>query len=160
MAATALTSATLVASRLYAMPFPAPTSITLDRIGVTVATIATGCARFGIFTDAGVYPNALLVDSGSIAVNVVGVASAALNVTLSPGMHWLAIKAASNPTIRGFAVAGVIPVLGFTSALGTAANAGFAASHSGNALPSTFPLSASVTVATPIPAIFVRLSAS
>ena len=161
---TALAGSALVAGRLYAMPFPVPRGITLDRIGVYVSTLSTGLARLGIYADAGgaslCHPGSLVLDAGTIDVTATGVKSITISQALSQNsLYWLVILCQATPAIYCIPVAAVIAVLGHSNALGTAQNAGLYAAQTYGALPATFPTTPTLITAAPIPAIFVRLSA-
>lgn len=156
---TALTTGAPSANYLRAIPFITSRSITLDRIAINVTTAATGYTRLGIYADGGnVYPGNLVIDAGQVDTGATGVKSLTINVTLNPGLYWLVAVSNAAPTIRAFAVGSLIPVLGYGSALGTAASFGYSVSYTYSTLPATFPSGASLITATPIPAIFVRLS--
>jgi len=161
---TALAGSALTANRLYAMPFVCPKGITIDRIGVYVSTLLAGAARLGIYADAGgantCYPGALLLDAGTIDTGSTGVKSISISQALAANtLYWLVLVANAAPSIYCIPVAGVINMLGHSSALGTAQNAGLYVSFTYAALPATFPSSPTMITVAPIPAIFVRLSA-
>lgn len=129
--------------------------ITLDRLAaeVTTAGEAGSKVRLGIYSDSGeCRPGALVVDGGTIAGDVVAVASVTVAVTLQPGLYWLAIAAQDAPTTRptlryiGTGMAMPIPVGIATvlSAMSNLSNQGFYATGVTAALPSS--------VASPIPA--------
>jgi hypothetical protein len=160
-AGTALAGTALVANRLYAMPFPCPKGITLDGIGVYVSTSSTLTARLGIYLDDGnCYPGSLLLDAGTIDVTTTGAKKLTISQALSENsLYWLVTVAGATPAIYCIPVAGVINILGHSSALGTAQNAGLYVAFTYGTLPATFPSSPTLITAAPIPAIFVRASA-
>jgi hypothetical protein len=158
---TALSTAVLVVNTLYAMPFVVTKKRTIDQVAINVTAFVAGNVRVGLYSDAGGYPGALVAEFGSIAVASNGVktlSASPLPVTLDPGVYWLAIVTDSASTIRGFAVASLIPVLGYASTLPTAASLGWSVAYTYAALPSTFPGSASVRTAAPLPAVFARFT--
>jgi len=65
---------TLTADTLYAMPFPVPRTLTIDRLGARVKTGASGKKiRFGIYNDDGsVNPGSLLLDAGEVDASSAG----------------------------------------------------------------------------------------
>jgi hypothetical protein len=157
---TALTATAVTANRLYAIPFLCPKAITLDQIAFNVTTLLAGKARCGIYNDSGLYPSSLLLDGGELDTGTTGVKSTTINQALSASsLYWLAFLANAAVTIRGFAVASMLPILGISNALGTAQNLGLYVSQTYGALPGTFPGTPTMIVAAPLPAIFVRLSA-
>jgi len=158
---TALATATLTANVLRAMPFIVEKTTTIDQMAINVTTAAAGLARIGIYRDNGNnYPGALVVETTQIDTGTTGVktATGGLPVTLEPGLYWLAIVTNAGPVIRGFAVGSTVPVLGYTSSLGTAASFGWSVSYTYGALPTTFTSGGAVITAAPLPAIFVRIS--
>jgi len=85
---------------LYAYPFIVPVSQSFDRIIVSVSTArVNGVARVGIYSDNGVYPDALIVDSGELDCSVVGYKSTVIAETLGPGLYWLAINSDGDSNI-------------------------------------------------------------
>jgi hypothetical protein len=157
---TALTATAVTAGRLYALPFLCPKAITLDRIAFNVTTLLAGKARCGIYNDSGLYPSSLLLDGGELDTGTAGVKSTTINQALNASsLYWLAFLANAAVTIRGFAVASMLPILGISNALGTAPNLGLYVTQTYGALPGTFPGTPTMIVAAPLPAIFVRLSA-
>jgi hypothetical protein len=158
-----LSTATLVASRLFAFPFIVPKTITLDRIAINVYTAGTGNARMGIYRNSeslGLYPDQLVLDSGEVSIASTGVKSVTINQQLTAGLYWLVIVSNGVPVVRGCAILGITPLLGYTSALGAeGAAVGLYVSFTYAALPTTFPSTPTKIVALPIPAVFVRVSA-
>lgn len=163
ISSTALTVGTPLANTLYAIPFIVSKSTTIDAMAINVTTLGSGSTpRVGIYADNGNdYPGALVVDAGTQSGATTGVKtySTGLPVTLDPGLYWLAyVTNATAPAIRTFAVTGMNPVLGLSSALGTAPNLGWSVAFTFGALPSTFTAGGAAFIAAPIPAVFVRTS--
>jgi hypothetical protein len=159
---TAMSTAVLAANTLYGMPFLISQKRVIDRVAVCVTAFVAGNVRLGLYrADASGRPAALVADFGQIVVaaNAVYTLSAApLPLTLGPGLYFLALVSSSASTIRGFAVAGLIPVLGVSSALGTAWSLGFSVAFPYAALPDPFTAGFAVRTAAPLPAIFARFS--
>ncbi|MEA2701756.1 MAG: hypothetical protein QOE22_465 [Candidatus Parcubacteria bacterium] len=160
---TALTTGAPAANTLFAIPFVISKITTIDQMAINVTTLGTGSTpRIGIYADNGnLYPGALVVDAGTQSGATTGVKTytTGLPVTLDPGMYWLAyVTNATAPTIRTFAVASLVPILGYPSALGTAPNLGWSVAFTFGALPSTFTGGAAGVTAVPIPSVFVRTS--
>jgi hypothetical protein len=170
-AATALGNASLTAtSAMRLTPFIAEKVMTIDGIGVSVVTtVAASNVRLGIYRDNGNnYPGKLVVDVGTVATTAANAAticpsgctttSASLPVTIQPGLYWLAVHHSAHAiTVRGFAVAGMIPILGYAGALNSAAtNLQYILTTAQAALPATLPGTATAVSAAPLPAVFIR----
>jgi hypothetical protein len=155
---TALTTGALTANRLYAIPFIVSKRTVSDRIAINVTTAGTGNARLGIYEDIGTYPSKLLLDAGAISIASTGIKSATISHVLMPGLKWLVVVSNGTPTIRSFAVASMVPILGFNNTLPITPNLGLYVTFTYAALPITFPSSPTMIVAVPIPAVFVRLA--
>jgi hypothetical protein len=87
-------SLVLGANEIYAVPIWFDTALTIDQL-VFVVTVAGGAgedARVGIYDDSGVFPNALEVDCGTIAVDSTGTKTVTCaGTSLAAGLHWIAI---------------------------------------------------------------------
>ncbi len=161
---TALTTGAPTANTLRALPFIAPArGGRLDRIACNVTTLLAGNLRLGIYkaiSDSNIYPGSLLAVSGDISSGTTGVKSYTIDLALNPGeLYWLAHVGSVAATLRCMAVGGVGPIMGMTSALSTAPNAGYSVAHTYGALPSVFTAGGSVITAVPIPALAFRFSA-
>lgn len=161
---TALTTGAPTANVLRAIPFVVEKITTIDQMAINVTTLAAGAARIGIYKDNGNnYPGSLVVEATAttqINTGSTGVKTATdgLPVTLEPGLYWLAMVGNAASTIRSFAVASMIPVLGFASTLAVTPSLGWSVAYTYAALPATFTAGGAVITAVPIPAIFVRSS--
>lgn len=161
----AMTTGALTVNRLYAMPFYSPRGGTLDRIGIQVTTLgASGAARLGIYSatsDTNLYPSTLVLDAGTISTATTGMKTLTISQALSANtLYWLVLVCGTAAcTIRSLAVGGVWPIFGATNALATASGVGLYVAFTYAALPATFPASATLLSAVPIPAIGVRFSA-
>jgi hypothetical protein len=164
---TALTTGAGTVNVLRAIPFIVSKVMTIDQMEINVTTLGaggTGNARVGIYADNGNnYPGALVVDAGAVATTSTGVKAftTGLPVTLDPGLYWLAYvhnNATTAPTMRAFAVASLLPVLGYASTLPTNAQFGWSVAFTYAALPATFTAGGAAITAVPIWAVFVRTS--
>jgi hypothetical protein len=132
-----------------------------DRIAINVTTAgASGTrARMGIYRDNGSgYPSSLIpgTDVAEVAVDSTGVKENVIDVTLQPGLYWLALISNGAPAVRAVPVASAdSKILGLGSDLGTAPGLAYSISYTYGALPSTFPSGASVLTST-IPLIALR----
>lgn len=76
-------------------PLYVPSSVTADRIGITVAVNgATDSARLGIYNDTDGLPSTVLLDAGTVSVTGSGDVLTNFEITISqaltPGWYWLA----------------------------------------------------------------------
>jgi hypothetical protein len=164
-AATAFTTVTISANTLYASPFFVPEELRFDQIAINVTTAGAGgtVARVGIYKDGSTpstqgYPANLIpgTDVGELAVDTTGVKANAIDVTLPPGLYWLALVSSGAPALRGVGVASLdSEILGLGDDLGTAPGVGYSVSYTYGALPSTFPSGASIYTST-VPLVALR----
>lgn len=156
---TALTTAALVANTLYAMPLLIERRTQINSIQINVTTSrASSFIRIGIYDDINLLPNNLILDAGQIASGTTGIKnySTGLPLFFKSGVYWLVCVTNSNPAIRGFATAGLYPILGLDAAMGVTQGLGYQVNFTFAALPSTFPVGQTILVATPLPYIGVR----
>jgi len=158
--AATFTTLTISANTLYATPFFVPHGARFDSIAINVTTASSGrMARVGIYTDSGdAYPYALVpgTDVGELDVGTTGVKQNVIDVTLHPGLYWLALVSNGSPTLRAIPVGSLdSEVLGLGSDLGTVPGVGYTISYTYAPLPSTFPTGASIHTST-IPLVAVR----
>ena len=159
-AATAFTTLTLTANTLYATPFFVPEDTRFDRIAINVTSAVSGSkARVGVYRDDGnAYPSTLVpgTDVGELDTGTTGVKENAIDVTLPPGLYWLALVSSAGIAVRAVPVASLdSEILGLGPDLGTAPGVGYSVSYTYGALPSTFPTGASIVTST-LPLIAVR----
>jgi hypothetical protein len=155
--ATAQTTGTISANVLHAMPFLAPPrGGTLDRLAFEVTSGATGNGRVGLYANVlganDVYPGALVVDSGVIALTN-ALKTAAVSVALVPNaLYWIGLVLSANNTCRTLPVGGVLGFLGIdASGAGSTPNTGITVSHAFAALPDPFTAAgAYITSAPPV----------
>jgi hypothetical protein len=160
MAASALT---LTAEQIEACLFIVRRKSTYDRIAfqVTTAGAAGTIGRAGIYADNGsLYPGALVLDAGTIAVEGTGVKEISINQQLNKGIYWLVLVSDGTPAVKGHLAA--MSPLGIGAAdFGTLYTQGHyrkAAVGSG-ALAATFPASALLRIDY-MPAICLRLASN
>jgi hypothetical protein len=149
------------ANVLRAMPFVCPKDITLDRIAIQVTGTAAGSTRLGIYRSTSatnLYPDALVLDAGTVSVASTGLKSITINQALDAGtLYWFVYVSDAAPGTRGFANS--INIFGADNALGTGLGSALSVAFTYGTLPSTFPGSATILSATTMAAIGVRLSA-
>lgn len=87
---------TAVADTLTAVPVVLPANMTIDRLAIKMSTAGTAgaLARVGIYaptSTADIYPSALVVDSGAIAVDTTTAQMATVSAALTAGTcYWFA----------------------------------------------------------------------
>lgn len=164
---TALTTGAGTVNVLRAIPFIVSKVMTVDQMEINVTTVGaggTGNARVGIYADNGNnYPGVLVVDAGAAVTTSTGVKAftTGMPVVLDPGLYWLAYvhdNATTAPTMRAFAVASLLPVLGYASTLPTNAQFGWSVAFTYAALPNPFTAGGAAITAVPIWAVYVRTS--
>ena len=158
VAGTALTTLTLVASRIYFVPFVVPRQVNLTGVRISVTTAATGTASIGIYANAVVSgddsPGALLASVGNLDTGTTGDKSGSLSYTLVPGViYWAALICSAAATVRAVPLAAIQTSLGRQVGVTTAITHLFA-SGTGSTLPATAPTSLSIGT-TAIPAIYL-----
>ncbi|MDX1961181.1 MAG: hypothetical protein SFU98_21610 [Leptospiraceae bacterium] len=156
---TALTTAVLTANVVHLMPFILERRKLITNMAFNVTTAAVGNARLGIYRDSGnLYPGLSLVRPATeINLNSTGTKSVGIGFGCPQGLYWLAITTSVNVTIRGFAVTGLNPILGYDNTLSTACGLGYQINRTYSALPTTFPAGATIKTAAPLPALFLTL---
>lgn len=115
---------------IFAIPIIISKPTKVDRIAVDVTTACSGVCiaaganvRLGIYRDTGnVYPGSLIVDTGTVAIGVLGLAEIVINQTLSTGLYWLGMSY-HTPAVclvpPEFRSAKFIPILGCYDVIGT-----------------------------------------
>ena len=76
--------------RLVPRYIAAPVTLTKISLGVGTAGQSGAVLRFGIYADNGGDPGALIIDGGTAAADVSGVAEVTINQPLKPGFYWFA----------------------------------------------------------------------
>jgi len=96
-----------------AIPFYVPVTQSFDRIavGVTVAGATGARVRMGVYANLeSIYPGALILDAGEVAVDVVGERFLPITLTLAPGLYWLVHGFNGTPTTRVIPATALIPL--------------------------------------------------
>lgn len=145
---------------LIATPFKLETPQTLRLIGVNlVQGVASTRMRIGVYSATSIqdwYPSALVADSGEIDCSSSGDKTAAVDVTIGPGVYWAVALINGDTTVphvrtMNSSFGQMNPLLGAAN-LGNALRSGIAVTNDWGALPSTFPAGAALwgsTVTTP-----------
>lgn len=79
---------------LWACPFILPQCANITRLGTWCQTAGTAAARarIGLYTsDGNLYPATLIVDGGEVNCSATGLKEVVVNVTLEPGVYWVAV---------------------------------------------------------------------
>ena len=151
-----MSTAATSANNLDVLPFYVPDSQAFDRIAINVTTLAAGNARLGIYADTGdVYPGGLLVDAGEVDTETAGIKWCAINVTLAPGLYWLARIQNATPTLRSLFHCAMLSI--GSADLGASVVTGYRLARAYGVLPSPFPAGA-VDITSGRPAVFLRRS--
>lgn len=133
----------LTANTLYALPFLVTKRSRWDKMNIRVTTASSGTkVRLGIYTNEGVYPKSLVVDAGELDTGSTGSKELVIDVTLDPGLYWLALLSSGAPTLGGISAANTFGILG-QSDVYTTANNSLRISYTYGNLPETFPTGAS-----------------
>lgn len=100
---TILNTLGLVDNRLYWYPLVVQTTLTVSSMTIKVVTnVAGSTARLGIYNSSADLATTLAVDAGTVSLAAAGEVSASVNVTLSPGLYYLALTCDTNggaPTV-------------------------------------------------------------
>jgi len=101
-AAGPITPITMVADKLYCIPFLVLKTETFNGIAIDVQTLSAGNARLGIYNDNGACaPGTLLVDAGAVDTGTTGAKEIVINQSLQPGLYWLAAIFNATPKVYG-----------------------------------------------------------
>lgn len=95
---------TLMADRLYAIPFIVPQTMTFDRIALSVTTGDAGKkVRLGIYNNGtNFYPGTRILAGAELDVSAIEVDAETINVQLTRGLYWLALLGNGTPIVRNF----------------------------------------------------------
>jgi hypothetical protein len=89
---------------LLFIPFVAPATTTIDRIGIEVTSAGTAAAsvhRLGIWADSSNVPGTLLVDAGTVATDSTGFKEATISQSVTVGtQYWLGVVQQGAPATR------------------------------------------------------------
>lgn len=135
------TSIAAVQSLLCVIPVVFQRAVSIDKLGVTVATgAASNVIRMGIYADNGIgYPGALIVDGGTLDASTAGAKAVSFTkITLPPGTYWLAyaLQGGTGAALQSVPLAAIE----FPAATQAAAISGLMPTHAAvtGALPAAF----------------------
>lgn len=132
------------ADTLRAWRFVVPETFTMSGFVTEVTTnIGASSYRIGIYTDSGGYPNSLVANSDTGAIDSAAAAAVrtstfSSNVTLTPGYYWLAFNNSHGPTFKCWTASSLFATNGTTATAGLVPLVGWSVSLSYQAMPSTF----------------------
>lgn len=168
---TALTTGAPSGNAIRVFPFISPARGSyIDRLAVNITTGLMGSGLIGVYkntNDWTLYPSGLLFQTPHIQTATAAVKTNITKIPIEPGkLYWLAYWNTSSATMRANALAGMWPLLGMASSLGTTPVVGLSYGQTMSTgisvppinLPSIFPLGARPITAVPLPALFYRLS--
>lgn len=133
------------ANTLRAWPIIVPKGFTFSGFVTEITTnVGASTYRIGIYTDNGSgYPDALVANSDvgnidSAAAAAIRTSTLAANVTLTPGLYWLALNNTHTPTFRCWTASAQVPIGGTLAISGLAPVVGWSVSLAYAAMPATF----------------------
>lgn len=154
------------ANSLRVFPFFVPKTMKFDRIAIRVSTAATGATpriRLGVYKDKGdgsVYPGALALDAGEVAVNTIGLKELTIDLTLKGGkLYWLSLIGQDTATLAAAAIPAadaLATYLGLDNSLSGTPYLGYAVVQTYGALPVNFPTDNPTDWSLPVPLIALR----
>ncbi len=114
LSADSLSTPTLSANTLYAVPFFVHESGTYDGLSITITAPAASNGRLGIYTDSGGYPDELVKDTGAfLTSNAASQPQTFTAETLAAGIYWLVfLTDASSLQVRGILAGACTDLLG------------------------------------------------
>jgi len=135
---------TLEANKLYALSFFVAVTSSWNAIGTYISSGSPGRARLGVYADDGtVYPGNLILDAGEIDTTTAGVKTIDIDLTLEPGLYWIAVLCNATPSFYGLSWYYVYGCLGAVNPGGSQANC-YWVSYEYGSLPSQFPAGGSI----------------
>jgi len=147
----------------WAMPFLVPCQQSFDRIGIMVATAKPNSeVRVGIYEDDGqCYPANLVVDSGVLFTNTIGLKEANIDELLDAGLYWLGFVGTNDgvnkQNIRALYRIYMSPQLGWPSPPASYPAQNYQKNPMAyGALPNPFPAGATIMSSANMLAIFLR----
>jgi hypothetical protein len=159
-----VSTAVQTASSLRAIPFIVynPTAESFDRIAIEI-TVTGGVGkviRAGIYNTLDQntsYPSSLIVDSGALDAENIGIKESVISVVLKSGLYWLATLTDGTPTLRAFIPNDCSDILGMTTITANRSLCWLVATAYG-ALPTTFTVGGSIAI-TATTGVWLRKSA-
>ena len=109
--AAGMSGLTTSANNIDLLPFYVPVAQSFDRVAVNVTAAAAGNAQLGVYADSGtVYPGELILNAGIVTTGTVGIRWLGAELTLMPGLYWLARLQDAAPSLMGLAGTGLLAI--------------------------------------------------
>jgi len=87
---------------IYALPFPVTTRQRYDGFILRVGATVGGVLRIGLYLDSGHgYPDALVLDAGTVDASSSGVKTLSYDLTLAKGLYWTALHPSQSIDLMG-----------------------------------------------------------
>jgi hypothetical protein len=98
----ALSQISMVANRLYAVPFYVGSPFTFTKMGIFVTVTAAGLLELGVYDNLNGAPNNIEHDCGSVAISANNTPTqiTGRTITLGEGYHWLVVGSNATPAVR------------------------------------------------------------
>ncbi len=153
---TAFVNSNIIANTVYALPIILEKRFNFSELKINVITAnALSSIRLAIYNSTlNSYPDQKILESGILSGATTGVKSFIFpNTNIQKGLYFLIIVSSTNLTVRGFAISGLIPILGTDLNL---TNQGLGYSYTGSiTLPTAFPVSNIITNI-PLPIVGIK----
>jgi hypothetical protein len=151
---TPLTTIAMTAARCIYLPLMVARRTRIDTLGISVTAPIAGSATLGLYASDGDanndYPGTLLLSSSAINTGSTGTKLEPMDYTLEPGvLYFVGLACSAAITLRGVAVDGKYPTLGFFDGLTTMVSQYYQAT-SGSVLPSPAGAVTPLSVVTPL----------
>lgn len=116
----------------------------------------------GIYNDNGsIYPGSLVAGSDAITYSGATVAAVtgtlAGNITLSPGLYWLATLSSATPTVRGLPAASIANIIGIDPVTPTMIPNSYIGTVTFGNMPVTFPANMTASNQTVLPLVGLKV---
>ncbi|EMT38883.1 hypothetical protein TthWC1_1565 [Thermoanaerobacter thermohydrosulfuricus WC1] len=102
--------ALIAANKADVLPFIVPEKTRYTGIGFYILTAAGSKGRAAIYTDNNGYPEDLILDCGEFDTSTAGFKALNIDLTLEPGIYWVARNTDGGVTFVGFRESSVIPL--------------------------------------------------
>lgn len=98
----------VAANKADALPFVVPERTRYTGIGFYILSAAGTKGRAALYTDNNAYPGDLIADFGEFSTSTVGWKSINIDITLDPGIYWVARNTDGGPAFVGFRESSVL----------------------------------------------------
>lgn len=150
----------VAANKADALPFLVPERTRYTGIGFYILSANGTKGRAAIYTDDNAYPGELIADFGEFSTVTVGWKTIEIDITLDPGIYWVARNTDGGPTFVGFRESSVLCLpfnpLGPYDGTPVAPVGGYRIDMPFGSFPETFPTGASYLRRTVYAGFFFR----